>query len=102
MESMFTLEQRMAAYAYALEKIKDLSKKELENKYDGLCKILSNFLIPAGDPRYCHFFYLDCPWHFPELYAKRKVKSEFVYDPWFKTWKQRVKALESILKNYKP
>lgn len=99
MKSMFTLEQRMAAYTHALKKINGKSEVKLDGKYGGLCYILRDFLI-TGEEDHCSpsFMFGDCPWHFPELYNEREVFGNDVYASWFKTWKQRRKALKNILK----
>lgn len=98
MESMFTLEQRMAAYTHALEVIKGKSEVKLDGKYDGLCYILRDFLVTGAEDLSNRFRFGCCLWHFPELYNERKVFSNDRYDPWFKTWKERRKALKNILK----
>ena len=97
MESMFKKEDRMQAYAYALERM----EQNPERGSNGVCYLLRDFLSSELKYSLDNFRYHDGPYNFPELWRERTTKVEISRpnsDYWFRTNRARINALKRILK----
>lgn len=86
---MFKKQDRMLAYAYALG--------VFDNNY-GICHELVKFLHKTRGYDIPDFFYRDGDRHFPELWKQRTRKIPLPDGKWFYNRRERIEALENILK----